>query len=197
MVTLLMNVLRLVAVSLVVSASAFAQEGEELPLPPPPPDYDAQQYEPQYDDAPQYREPYRAPPRKIKDWDPNEPVPPGYTAVTRPRLGLVIPGSIVFGVSYVLSFIIGLEGVLAGFRQMWPLMIPVAGPFIGLGTMPGDVVTGVLLTLDGIAQVAGATMFIIGLAAPSTILVRNRHATLMPVPILTSGGAGVGLAGSF
>src|SRR3954469_8973442 len=42
-------------------------------------------------------------PRMIKDWDENQPIPPGYHRDTRVRKGLVIGGAILFGVPYLYS----------------------------------------------------------------------------------------------
>jgi hypothetical protein len=54
-----------------------------------------------------------------------------------------------------------------------PLVIPVAGPFITIGTASSEGAGTLLLILDGLAQTSGVVMFIAGLATEDTELVRN------------------------
>ena len=56
-----------------------------------------------------------------------------------------------------------------------------------------------MLSIDGLAQAAGAGMLIGGIAAPRTVLIRNEVGlNLVPMPItFGTKGAGVGFNGSF
>ncbi len=116
------------------------------------------------------------------------PIPGGYHLETRPRKGLVVAGPIVFGVPYFLSL-----SVAASSRydpDRW-LYAPVVGPFIDLAgrkedctTSPqgtqityyncsDDSTTRFFLMFDGLMQVSGMTMLILGLALPQQVLVRD------------------------
>jgi hypothetical protein len=53
----------------------------------------------------------------------------------------------------------------------WPLVFPVAGPFIALGTAGPDSPAISVLVLDGILQTGGLITFIAGLAAKRDVLV--------------------------
>jgi hypothetical protein len=94
---------------------------------------------------------------------------------TRPRLGLVISGAIVFGVSYVFhaalvspfggwSIDYGDNPQWSDFR--WMGAIPVAGPWLQLAakpTAPTDDGWTTYLVVDGLLQAGGLTMLILGL----------------------------------
>jgi hypothetical protein len=116
------------------------------------------------------------------------PIPQGYHVETRARKGLVISGSIVFGVPYLLSMSVAASSHYQPDRWLYA---PVVGPFINLATRADDCNpngtsgtssqfncsddSGVrfFLMMDGLMQVAGATMFVLGLALPTTLLVRD------------------------
>lgn len=132
-------------------------------------------------------------------------VPDGYMKVDKTRTGLIIAGAITFGVSYLAAAAAavaqddeeqsacgghtshhGGEGytcILRDNDDYTPLYIPLAGPFIAMGTMENqNGAVRSLLLIDGVAQVGGAAMFIAGLVAKKTILVRTKHATLGVAP---------------
>jgi hypothetical protein len=116
------------------------------------------------------------------------PIPAGYHLETRPRKGLLISGPIIFGVPYLFSMSVAASSRYS--PDQW-LYAPVVGPFIDLAsrkndcdsfvtggtssttTCPSDSGTRFLLMVDGIMQVAGATMFVLGLALPQHLLVRD------------------------
>jgi hypothetical protein len=57
-------------------------------------------------------------------------------------------------------------------RELVPALIPLAGPFIALGTMSEKkAIPGVVI--NGLVQAGGISMMIVGLVARDTILVRN------------------------
>ncbi len=197
-----MKTIRMTAVSLALGASlAFAQEAQEAPPPPPPndyPEYQQQQQQP-YQQYPQEQQPAYAGPRKIKNWSPDQPVPPGYTAVSKPRMGLLVGGIVTFGISYGVTALVGAVALdtSRGSSQTWPLLIPVIGPFIQMAVTPVPGLN-VLLAVDGLVQATGVGLFIAGLAARTVTLVRTANLTLTPVPVVTAGGGnGLGIAGTF
>jgi hypothetical protein len=55
----------------------------------------------------------------------------------------------------------------------WPLVFPVAGPFIAIGTADPEGPAISVLVLDGILQSAALITFIAGLAASRDVLVWN------------------------
>lgn len=196
--------LMLVVVS---SLGAWAQAQQPSAPPPPPPTTQAQpQYQPQpYPYATpqpyqpqQYQQPVQQPykPLRIDDWKPGEPIPEGYHSVSKPRVGLIVGGAVTFGVPYFISLLAGAIAIDTGSPNFWPILIPVVGPFIQAGFV-SSATEKLFFALDGLAQVAGVAMFIAGFAAPITYLQRDRTAWIAPVPVITRGGAGVGLAGGF
>jgi hypothetical protein len=162
--------------------------------PAPAPAAPAYAPQPGYAPAP----PGEAPPGYVPAWraQPVEmryvegrPVPPGYHIETRTRKGLVISGSIIFGVPYLLSMSVAASSHYQADRWLYA---PVIGPFANLATRSDDcnpnggqsgsstTVTCTsdsgarfFLMMDGLMQTAGATLFILGLALPQTLLVRD------------------------
>jgi hypothetical protein len=119
-------------------------------------------------------------PREITTWEDGDPVPPGYHPDTRVRKGLVIGGAVTFGVFYLISALIGAVALDCNSVTssnacggLGVLLIPVAGPFIALGTAKPDAGGTVALLIDGLAEAGGAAMLILGIAIPRTVLVRN------------------------
>jgi hypothetical protein len=117
------------------------------------------------------------------------PIPPGYHVETRARKGLVVAGPIIFGVPYLLSMSVAASSKYPPDRWLYA---PVVGPYVNLAsrsddcdpnistgstttnyTCPGESSTRFFLMLDGLMQTAGATMLILGLALPQTLLVRD------------------------
>ena len=135
---------------------------------------------------------------KVIDLEEGQAVPQGYHSATKPRLGLVIGGSVLFGVTWLTSVASGAIGAGFGWDRGSLLLIPVAGPF---ALMPGGTATGDLfLVLDGLSQAGGIAMLVAGLAAPKAVAVRNDLAKLqlMPTPMtFGKGSGGFGLKGQF
>ncbi|MBS2013356.1 MAG: hypothetical protein JST00_10740 [Deltaproteobacteria bacterium] len=156
-------------------------------------------------------------PRIIRDYEEGDPIPPGYHADTQMRKGLVIGGAITFGVMYLFSVIAGAaiddsnktRSVYNGTTYSTVpgksedsgtfLYIPVAGPFLQMTRT--DTATGnVFLAIDGVAQAAGATMLLVGLTSPKTVLIRNDLAEVKVTPMrmgMDGSGSGLGLVGTF
>jgi hypothetical protein len=204
-------------------SSAHAQEAAPAPPPPPeatapvPPQYPPpgyQQYPPpyqQYPGAPTMYPPQGPAvwPPYIKDWQEGQPVPYGYHPETRARKGLVITGSVLFGVCYILSTLVAAADngstydynsgtyQTTSYEALW---IPVIGPFIQAGKDNNANGDGQMFVLDGLAQAAGVTMLVLGLAYPRKILVRNDLGTIsfVPTPMKVGHeGGGFGLVGRF
>lgn len=142
-------------------------------------------------------------PEELEDFDEGRPLPAGYTPVKRKRKGLIIGGAITFGVTYSLSILVAAAGADSNFGGSNPvaaLWVPVVGPFIQMAKDNDSATASVILAADGLAQAAGVAMFVVGLAAPRTVLVRNDLVGGMKVqltPMLGRNMNGVGLAGSF
>ncbi|MDB4939042.1 MAG: hypothetical protein JWP87_6014 [Labilithrix sp.] len=141
-------------------------------------------------------------PRVIKDYDEGEPIPPGYHAESRVRSGLVVGGAVTFGVLYLLSVLVGAaisdtNKAFGGKDNGDFLYVPVAGPFLQM-TRTESSSGNVTLAIDGIAQAAGATMLIVGITSPKTVLVRNDLGEVRVLPMrMGDKGGGLGLVGTF
>src|SRR4029077_19944390 len=77
-------------------------------------------------------------PEEITSFDDGAPVPYGYTAVTRARVGLIVGGGVTFGATYVTTVFGGLLtaafGTFVGRNtDVAPFFIPVFGPFVEIG----------------------------------------------------------------
>ena len=128
-------------------------------------------------------------PRVIDDWSDSGHVPPGYHSVPRTRTRLIIAGACVLGTLYSFS------ALAAQDKENTVLAVPVIGPLLQLAGKHGDDAPA-LLVIDGLGQVAGAVMLIVGLSTSSTVLVRNDLAEVHIAPMMTKEGAGAGLIGS-
>lgn len=143
-------------------------------------------------------------PREIGDYEPGDPIPPGYRPVEKRRKGLIIGGAVTFGTLYLISALVAAgnadatsSGRTNPAAAMW---IPAVGPFIQM-TKTDSAVANVFLAIDGLAQTAGVAMLVVGLTTPRTVLVRNdlgkSRPTVRPVPLVAGGTTGLGLVGTF
>lgn len=183
------------AIALGVTSLSSAQENQEshgsagtAPAPAPtyvapPPVYGQPGGYPPYQPAPP---PPMGPPRM--KYSEGDPVPPGYRVESRTRTGLVVGGSIMFGLVYGLTAFAASESPNAE-GAGW-LYLPVAGPFIYASTLDGEFsgFARFWLYVDGLVQAGGAAMLIVGLMG-KTELVRNDIAkvTVMPLVGRTNG----------
>ncbi len=79
------------------------------------------------------------------------------------------------------------------------LWIPLVGPFVVMGDTKSAGVD-VVLALDGLAQIAGLTMLIYGLASPVVVLIPKVAAgpmTISVAPLAERGASGASLVGTF
>lgn len=188
-----------------VSTTARGQSETATPVPgtQPAPGAPAPQPYPNpytYPYANPYAYPYvfaPAGPRVIKDWRPDMPIPPGYHPVQRRSRGEIIAGSIVFGGTYIYSFMLSSLAVEGSSRQDQVLLVPVLGPFFEL-TRSNDSSFRYLMVIDGLAQGLGLGLFIHGLTSPRTVLMRNDLAMLTVSPMrFGRDGNGLGVLGRF
>ena len=175
-------------------------------------------YDYRYGPSGAYRGPaggsYQRIPRVIEGWEPGDPVPDGYRPDTQSHRGLVKGGAAtlfsVYGLTAIVgSFMVfaedidaqdGVDGNGVDPEDYYPLFIPVAGPFITIGTADTDRPASVLLVANGIAQSAGLAMFVAGLAVQQDVLVRIPTYGGVEVemrPIVGKSFQGVGVTGSF
>ena len=131
-----------------------------------------------YPNAPPYED--NPPPAPTLEYHEGDPIPQGYGRDTKVRLGLVIGGALVLGVPWLVSAVVAepLQSVYDTLDdrdehhvQFWPLFLPLAGPFIAIGTTEASPVGTFVLAADGVVQCGGLAMLIAGLAAPEDVLV--------------------------
>ena len=113
----------------------------------------------------------------------------------------MITGAVLFGVLYLLSTLVASENDSSyDGNRYTALWIPVAGPFIQAGSSNNASGDREIFILDGLAQAAGVTMLVLGLAFPRHILVRNDliSVSFLPAPMKVGhDGGGLGLVGRF
>lgn len=198
-------------VSLLISPTAGAAEPQPPPPSAPPPawgqpaqppaGYPPQPYGyPPYGYPPPpygygyYPPPLAAPGPLTRPYEEGRPIPEGYTLKERARRGPIVAGATTLGTLYMLSALAGSVAQDTGDGDEFaPLFIPVAGPFITIGTAKSENGGTFILMMDGIGQTAGAILLIYGLAGTDKILVRNDVATRRPKPELLVGARSVGL----
>lgn len=197
---------------LLVASGVAAQPSPDARTPPPPPPSPSGPYT---QPAPYPQQPPPYPPQ-----DPNRPpvvygytptptgpdemqydgyVPYGYTKVERKRKGLIIGGAVTFGVTYIISTMVGAigqdlqENGESGY-DMSAMFIPIAGPFIQAGRSDSSTGRWWLVNL-GLGQTAGAIMLYVGLTKPRTLLVR--HDQVSVTPMVGDGATGMMVSGRF
>lgn len=155
-------------------------------------------------------------PREISDWDETQPIPPGYHVASHVRRGMIVGGAVMFGALYLIDLLVWAGGQDSAsscsstaaygysggncqnsFNTMW---VPAAGPFLQMASSGTSATGSVVLAVDGLAQCAGIAMFIYGIAAPRTFLVRNDLGFTAPMVVpmkLGQDGYGAGLVAHF
>lgn len=100
------------------------------------------------------------------------PIPAGYHVEKSPRVGLVVAGAITFFVGY------GFAGEMACAdgcgthpNSMW-LILPAAGPFVAASGEKDSVLRGYEMG-DGVVQIAGGVLFLMGSVVTRKTLVPN------------------------
>jgi len=139
------------------------------------------------------------------DYEEGDPIPTGYHKRTKIRTGLVVGGSVMFGVTYLTTIFVAGIGQLIndippeGTKDFGPLLIPFVGPFIGIGTTKPSTGGTFGLSMLGVLQTGGLAMFICGLALPRTVLVRDDigKPSLTVTPTFGVNSGGLSLTGAF
>ncbi len=149
------------------------------------------------------------PPGMELPYEPGQPIPPGYRLTKQPRRGLIIAGSLVAGIPWALGLSVAASQNMED-GTGW-LVVPVLGPFMMMATGhvdDEDCDDGycdsnggerAILTLDALAQAAGAAMLICGITIPRKRLVRTDvTVSALPMPVrIGRDGYGLGFDGSF
>jgi hypothetical protein len=149
------------------------------------------------------------PPGMELPYEEGEPIPQGYRLVEQKRRGLIIAGSLTAGIPWVFSVT---AATAANFdNKAGYLVVPVLGPWLMLlsgGAKDRECAsnefcessrsgTRAVLVFDGLAQTAGAAMFVIGMAVPRKRLLRSDvTVSVLPTP-LGRDGYGLGAVGTF
>jgi len=194
---------------------AAAQAPQPYPYPPPyqpypypPPAYG---YPPPYPGPPPPAPVPAAPqpPSVVYDWDPDVPVPQGYTMVDTVNGRVLVTGITLFLTGWLVSVLAAgvgssgekeeandaADGVTAS--DWTPLYAPAVGPFIALGTLdPSPAGTGLLLA-DGVLQVGGAFGIVAGIIDRRYKLVRTQYGSVSLVPVARAEFRGLLAAGRF
>lgn len=181
--------------------------GYGQPPPPgygqPPPGYYPPGYPPPGYPPPGYGQPYYAPqdsrPRYL-DYEEDQPIPQGYHLRTKARTGLIGGGAGLLGGTWFVSLMVGLIGDGAnnpGDGGWAALYVPVAGPWIAIDTLHSDGTGTPFLVLDGVAQLGGAAMIVLGAVLQEKRLVRDdiSKSTVTVTPYVSP--RGFGLTGTF
>jgi hypothetical protein len=203
------------------TAAAAPQTGAPFPYPPPAgyqPPPGAVALPPGAQPPPgAYMVPYGYPPPTASrpatlPYEEGQPVPEGYRVVSKPIRGLVIAGSVTTGAMWILGVSIASGGGFAN-GSGW-LVLPVLGPWVAMGVRRSscagrsnlvdtatctadDSLLRTVYVMDGLVQAAGAAMFIAGLAATRTELVRTDMAKVTVTPMPVGSGYGLGAFGRF
>ena len=105
-------------------------------------------------------------------------IPYGYKLEERYNLGLLIAGPTLFGLSYGLTAYsanerpgIGSGNNFVSGSQWDALYIPIAGPFVFSADAPGS--SAFIYVFEGLGQVTGIGLFLLGMLSPKNILVRQ------------------------
>lgn len=175
----------------------------------PPPAYGqpVQAVQPAYGQQAQPYQPYQARPRRHRDpYVEGMDLPQGAQITKRVRLGLLIPGGIMFLVPYlstVLSWSFLRDARRSDRQPQGVLLAPVIGPFLAIGGLDENFEDmgrdrgsrPVWLALDGLLQLAGLTMAIMG-AIPKKY-VEYYAGPLQITPRVGVGGGGLDLTARF
>ena len=152
------------------------------------------------------------------------PAPRGQARyVNRPRVGLIIAGAITLGVTWSFSALAAAtytssyteydytygyptpsttyastSSSFGDTTALWPLYIPVLGPWIEMGYLRGSGASlgGALLAFDGLAQAGGLAMLIAGAVTHTRVAVYARN-NLQINPLTVVGGTGLLVSGRF
>ncbi len=142
---------------------------------------------------------------RSQEWQEGDPIPPGARVVKKPKLGLIIGGAVLLGVTWISDWVISFAACDRCSPNDALGLIPVLGPFIqlavGLGE-PNNVafyIATPFLILDGLAQAGGLAMIIIGVLKGKSVLVYDSpdvQGMILPT-VMPGGGMGLSAIGHF
>ncbi|HRI54466.1 MAG TPA: hypothetical protein PLW65_30210 [Pseudomonadota bacterium] len=138
---------------------------------------------------------------------------------SRPRRNLIIGGGLTLGLSYTITAILASSytdslyaydentrrnsitstgGSFGATSTLWPLYIPVLGPWIQMGYLYGNgsQLGSTLLAIDGLVQAGGLAILIAGAVSRTRVAVYARN-SLTVSPLTVSSGSGVLVGGRF
>jgi hypothetical protein len=135
---------------------------------------------------------------------------PGYHIEERPRAAWLWVGGLTLAGAYAVSAGMGVATLTDGEEGAWRLFLPFVGPFLYLASDPprdssgspaeaaasdvGRVFGPILL---GLGQLAGAVVFLVGLATRKVLVIGDEEVAFAPALEVGEDGATAGLAGSF
>lgn len=138
-------------------------------------------------------------PAMIDDIEDERPPPPGYSVVYKPRRGRMLAGGITLGVAYAHCALIAAIGADASGNDDNPvamMWLPVAGPFLQLGSTDSATASVFLLGLGG-AQLLGAILLYSGMNSQERVFVRNDLVSDVSLGPMTGGATGMAVSGRF
>ncbi|MEM1418259.1 MAG: hypothetical protein AAGH15_25415 [Myxococcota bacterium] len=201
-----------VVVVWMAATPAHAQQGQGQPVPPPPPGgVVVVEHAPQPGSQPVYQVPTQPnQPRLRRHREPyveGMAIPVGATITRRVRVGLIIPGSLMFAVPYLSTALTYsfLKGVRSEDRQpQGVVLVPVLGPFLAIPNLDSNFedmgrdsgTRPFFLVFNGLVQLAGLTMLILG-AVPKKYVEYYASAPVRVTPTFTAGGGGLELVALF
>jgi hypothetical protein len=148
----------------------------------------------------------------VATWKHGDPVPEGYRAVRKLALtklsATLLAGSYAFAVAVHVTLLFtcssAFDRLMGGGgstphcnpppSSTWPLLIPLAGPWVTLASTHANDGTAFWLSLSGAGQIAGAAVLAYSFLAPQYKLVPLDGATIAPAPI---GDGGLMVSGRF
>ncbi|MEM1028727.1 MAG: hypothetical protein AAGN82_00155 [Myxococcota bacterium] len=103
-------------------------------------------------------------------WHPEDGVPPGYRVATRANVPRLVAGAVTLGILWFLT----VPTVLSASDETaaLPALVPLAGPFIAIETTGARELDAYWLLLNGLGQVAGASLLASSVLAPDAVLDR-------------------------
>ncbi|HEY3449630.1 MAG TPA: hypothetical protein VGK67_24970 [Myxococcales bacterium] len=139
----------------------------------------------------------------ISHWQDGDPIPFGYHAERKPRIGLLVAGSLTFAIPYAIG------AFSAANSESKEMFVPIVGPFITAVNQVnrpcsstffcGDgwkAFSGGVFAAVGIVQGVGAAMLIAGAVGKYT-LVADEPGSVSVTPMYLPSGAGIGVSGQF
>lgn len=140
-------------------------------------------------------------PRVVYGWDPDVPPPDGYELDSDANMGLIGTGIGLFASGYFTSVMVAVvatqvDEVRPGTESDWsPLYVPVAGPFVALGTLDPSAAGVGLLLADGLFQAAGVLGIVLGIVDQEYKLIHTGDIDITPT--LMPGQQGLMMRGAF